>query len=454
MFFFYYFKLVTMDAKKKQFHLSNLKLKLNKLNEQLQTYQKDKQICLDQTNISDLANYKQQLQNIESEKQQLSSNIKNIKDSINTLSRDKSNLILTLKKLPNDIQIQLQQEKLIHQEELYRINETYKELNNQYIESIYHLFDSKNELNQNINQKTSELEVKINELHKIQTDAHSNRHNIIQSLKQKKQDKLQQLDKLQNFKNNIDTISGKINNLKLEKEQLKSFKSKWIDSYYDINSTCTIPPTININTNFKTLDLNSQIDIIDSAILRLDKEINKNIIVLDKIQLYNITSTNNTQNIYQHNLNTHSKHSFKDQYKLQKEMKLSTEQDLLELQKQLDNFEEYKCNPIINEYYQKINELYIDKQKANERLDIMKKRIQETFTDTTELLNNQINSINNNLINYKNEIDLINNKITCLDIKLQNTNVNYNNLIDIDNKIKKLEIDIKQIENDIDFINN
>ena len=133
MFFFYYFKLVTMDVKKKQFHLSNLKLKLNKLNEQLQTYQKDKKICLDQTNIGDLENFKEQLQNIESEKQKLLFNIKNVKDTINNLSRDKSNLLLTLKKLPDDIKNQLQQEELIYEEEIHRINETYKELNNQYI---------------------------------------------------------------------------------------------------------------------------------------------------------------------------------------------------------------------------------------------------------------------------------------------------------------------------------
>ena len=444
MFFFYYFKLVTMDAKKKQFHLSNLKLKLNKLNEQLQTYQKDKKICLDQTNIGDLENFKEQLQNIESEKQKLLFNIKNVKDTINNLSRDKSNLLLTLKKLPDDIKNQLQQEELIYEEEIHRINETYKELNNQYIESIYHLFDSKNELNKNINLKSNELELQINELHKIQTDAHSNRHDIIKSLKQKKQIKLQQLDKLQNLKDNINYIYTKINNLKLEQELLKSFKSKWIDSYYDSNITCTIPHCLN-NPNFNNLDLNNQIDFIDSTILRLDKEIDNNIIVLNKTQVNHNISTHNTNQNY---LNTHSKNSFKDQYKLQKEIKSSTEQNLLELQKQFDNFEEYKCNPIINEYYQKINELYKEKHKASERLDIMKNRIHETFINTTELLTNKINSINTNLKNYKDNIDFFNDKITSLDMQIQNNNVNYNNLIEIDDKIKKLEIDIKQIEKD------
>lgn len=440
-----------MDEKKKKFHQSNLKLKLNKLNELLTNYKNEKQICLDTIHITDLQNYKQQIQNIESTKNQLLSNIKNIKDSINTLSREKSILILNLKKLPDDIQNQLQQEEFINKEEIQRINETLKELNNNYIESIYNLFDSKNELQQQINSKTLELELQINELNKIQTDAHSNRHTIIQSLKDKKQQKLQHIDLLQNFKNNINSINTKINKLKLEQEQLKLFKSKLIDSYYDLN-IISIIPTI-YNENFKDLDLNNQIDIIDSTILRLDKEINNNIIILNKIQLqYNAFIKNNNQQVIEHNLYNHKKQNFKDEYKSQKEIKLLLEQCVLNLQDKYINFENICFNPVLNEYYQKINELYIDKKKANERLDIMKNRIQEFFLNTKNDIDTKINSIDNQLKMKKDEIDNINNQIMILDTQLQNNNTKYNNLIDIEDKIIKLQNDIYNIEKDIEFI--
>lgn len=438
-----------MDTKKKLFHLSNLVNKKNKLQQQLINYQNQKKtyICNFNTNIPSL-NDNNIIINLQQKKNDLEIIIKNYKENINDLSKNKSELYIVLKKLPNELQEKINVEEIIFQEEIDRIKQTHIDLDNQIIQFSYNIFDSKENLYNNIQQKKKQLDTESNILNDIQINAHYNRFNIIQSLKQKKQNKIQHLDTLKQYQNNLNTINNKIEQLKKEQNDLKLFKSKWIDAYHNENQNLVIISSIVNIELFNSLDLNQQITMIDNIISSLDKQISQNYTLFQKIDLqYNNYIESRQKNILEKDLIINNKKdNFKDCYKLQKEKKIYIEEELKKLQLNHINFEKELIEPIIVEYIENIKQLDKDLENANERLNIMKTRLQNYY-DTTKLeIVEQINKIDEELKKIKNIMDSIINELGMINSDIKKYNDNYGIIIDLDSKIMKIEMDLKQIE--------
>ena len=445
-----------MDTKKKLFHLSNLANKKNKLQQQLINYKNNKNTYL--SNFSSQQPYDNTIIiNLQKQKNDLESIIKSYKESINQLSKNKSDLYIILKKLPNELQDKIKAEEIIYDEEIDRIKQTYIDLDTQLLQQSYTIYDLKENLSCHINNKIKELNIESTILNNIQLNAHSNRLDILQSLKQKKIDKHQHLDTIKQFHTNLDTINCKIDNFKKDKNELQLFKSTWIDAYYNNNQNLiTIPSSINNVTIFNSLELNKQIEIIDNIINVLNKQILQHHNLSQKIllQLTDYNQSRQTKILENDLIINDKQYSFKDSYKLQKEKKQCLEEELKHLRCKHSNFEKESIEPIIVEYMNNVKQLEKDVDNANKRLDIMKIRLQDNYNNTNIEVKTQINNIDKELKEIKTIMDNIINEVGVINSDIKIYNDTYGIINDLDKKIIKVELEIKQIDEECKMIEN
>jgi hypothetical protein len=455
-----------MDLKKQKFKLTNLTTKLKTLDTQLSKLQNEKEQLLASQNTSPTQNNNLQLQldELTSRKTTLLDTLKQIKTQITKLSRDKNILRLTLLDLPKHKQEELDAETVIQQEELDRIMHTTIEVNNDFISKIYNEYDNKIALEQEIGDLQSELSDQTNLLKNIQETVHTSRHNILNTLKQKKQDKLQYKSQLDQLLEKQNFISSKLTALQSEYNTLHQFKTQIINNYYSDSESLSIDTICIVGIEgidnidiFLQLSLNEKVQLLTDKLTRLDKLIKQHMQLLEKeISAYNLVvmqyNTKEKQSYAPKCELKTSNSSYKDIYKHEKQVKLQLETIVSQKTTHHINYNNTVIMQHVLDFKKEKDTLDSDTQRAIDRLNIMTIRINTNYASKETLIQSQIDDIDLKLSSFKQQMDNANQEIIMLD---KNTKSQFSTILqlnELNQKIENTKNNMSQIQKDIDTI--
>lgn len=470
-----------MDLKKQKFQLTNLTTKLKTLDTQLTNLQTEKTNLLtsQNTTTSQQTELQNQLDKLTSRKNTLLDTLKTIKSQINVLSREKNSVQIAISDLPRQKKADLDAEQIIQQEEFDRIVNTTIEVNNEFMSKIYNEYDNKNALEQDIIVLRTDLELQTNLLSNIQETVHASRHNILDTLKQKKQDKLLYQKKLDTQLEKQNFISSKLNTLQSKYNSLTQLKGKLIYNYYSTidnidnidkyysNSIDRNIDNYNINIvdivdniqTFLQLSLNEKIQYITDKLSHLDKQIKKHNLLLEKeISEYNSIVTQHNANekqsyIPKRELKT-SNPNYKDIFKHEKQVKSQLETILSLKTDQHINYNDTVIMQRVIDFKKEKDTLESDNQRAIDRLNIMTERINITYTSKGNALQSQIDTITEKLTSFKQQMDNINTEIASLDIQMKSQCSLILQINELTRKIEKIKSQISQVTSDISTLSS
>jgi hypothetical protein len=450
--------------KKTQFQIQTSQGKLIKYKETLETLQESRDILIKNSTQSNSDNsiiieLKQKYSNLESKQQLLK---KDINANVNNISNANNNL-LVLDKLKDN---KLNEEDTILLDEINRIEENKIEVLNKHKLLLDSSYNDKIELINNIELIKNELEIQNNIIAQLQIESHSSRQQILNDLHDKKQNKINLQEHIDNFEINNNNFTLQIQELENQNTQLIEFKKLLIDFEYNIDSntntntnTNNIITLSNYYTIFNDLDLDKTIPINDK-IFQIDKLIKNNKSKIDFInKKYNKSTQSNSIKLKMI-LETYNKINrikiigSKEILKIEKEKKHNLEIILEDMKNKYNIFETDIINNIYINLENKNNEIKSDKIRSDERLIIMKKRIIEDYENEKDRLNNIIITSKINLDNIQNDFNNLTIDINNTKDLIEKENSIENELNKIDSEILNYKNIIKQIENDIEKLSS
>lgn len=487
--------------KKKQFQLQNLKSKLNNYEKSLNELIKQRaNILLNATPDTTLDTT---LDNFQSKKNDIETQIIQTKTNISSGKYELVNLINKLKLLPEQLQNNIADEINIYKEELSNLDNTITDTIQTHLQNIEDSKTDKNILGDEI----SNLENQINEQHTvisdIQTNAHHSRKNILQELHHKKQQKISLQEQINTIQSNNNIYQNTIDDLNTINTFLIQTKRDLINYFYDVNSNNTNNNTNNnaqsdvccnseelqniinsigsfellksYNITINTIDMLDMLDNLYSPdnlsdrqnylrnfVNNFDEIINNNTAriqsITHKSDKAKIKTDIHIENIRKdQDQSTFSRNktktlSYKDSYKMEKNKKTELQNRYNDLQNLYNNYESLVINKLLEAHNASLLELNNHKLRAEERLNIMKDRLQNNYQQNKSNLEEQIKTTQGNLL-------LHNNKFTDLHKQLQEVNTNLSSLDKnkmtlqiLEGKIKDITQVIEKLKNDIEYL--
>jgi len=380
---------------------------------------------------------------LSSNRVQLDTKLSEIKKRIVECKQEFNKFTNELHLLPSQLNQSIENEKQIYLDECINIKLRKEELIDNHKIQLEQAQQNKYTLLDNISQLDDNINIHSENVKDIQIQEHQNRKNILAQLHQKKQEKLlkatqiQQLEEHQNlFINQINTITTQIENLKQQKQNI-------INTYY--NSTTPVNSLL------------EQTDIYDSVVL-LDDEIN---ILQSKLNFLNMKSekAKMKMNARLNNVNFQQRvarhtNSFKTEFKEAKNVLSMLETSRYDKQKQIDNFETDVLEQINNNTNNSLAELDNDSHRAEERLNIMLKRIKTNYSNFSNSINSSITNIEQELVQLQNDqqITMQSIKDNMLEMDLVNNNIDQLDKLNLE--IQKYQNVINQFNQDIQTLSN
>ena len=385
------------------------------------------------------------------EKEHLEQTKKKIKQTINNFTLDISTLEKDLLQLPDKTKEKLNHEITIYNDEIERIDNEKSEVETIQIESINKAMLDKVELEKEIELLKNNVYTQANIISTIQINCHSSRKDIIENLKQKKQMKLELKQNSENCITTVTHITDKINELNTTIENLIDFKKLLVDAEYEYEyETITMKlheyySLFNIDSN---LSLNEKINQID---LFIDNHKNQIILFtkkLNRTEELNKLQLNNNTIIYN---NTHKNKvmTYKDCFKMEKEKKKEIETILEYKLYYKNNYEILVIDKINNNCKLKIEHLELDKKKANDRLNIVKIRMNREFEANKKMLKNQIEQVKLNINKLGEDMSNISNNSKILLTTIEKEKKINEEMFLLETKIKTHQDSIIQFETDL-----
>ena len=405
-------------------------------------------------NIDKLNTLKQHKTSLENDK-------KIIKQNINKLTTNISELEHKLKVLPLNTKDTLLNEINICKEEHQRIENDKLETINNNIENINKANLDKEQLLKDIELLKVDINLQSNVINNIQTECHSSRKNILESLKEKKQLKLKLNNTIENATITKNTFTQQINNLNNNIENLIEFKKLLVDNEY-INNTTTdstsdtttrLQDYCNLYNIDNTILLNDKLNTIDNIISSTQKQILLFKTKLSKTEILNNYNIKDDINNYNTN-NTLKVLTYKDTFKIEKEKQTNLVMTLDSKINIYDNYQTLVIDKINNDFQNKIDILNLDKSNADKRLLTIKIRMNKEFENNKKILKDSIEKTKQELEQHNEHIHNINNNIKITTSNIENTNILHDELYILENKIKKHKDIISITEKDLHIITN
>ena len=437
--------------KKKQFQIQTVQSKLDNYKQTLTTLLESHKQLSNNLELNN-PNY-DNLDKLNSNKIVLENTLKELKKNIAKTTNNITKLSYSLKELPSIRINKYNEEELILKQEIDRIELQKIEDRVKYDKSIEQAHLDKLKLIDDISIIQNAILEQNNIILQIQTNTHSSRKDTLLQLHQKKEDK----NNIKKQINNINIIDNLVNNqiieLKHTIKNLEEFKIMLVDKIYNTNtntdnSTDTLDNYyVDFNID-KELLLNDKINIIDIKINDLHNKINNITIKINKNKTSNTSRINTIIDNY--NKTTRGKViAYKDSFKIEKEKKKQLQLILDTLNYQYDTFENNIISNINLNYTNIINELHFDIIRANERLIIMKYRINLEYETETNRIKDEISILNLNIIELSKTYFNTNKELQNLLITIDKENSVGKDIAKLNEEIQKYKAMIMQNETNI-----
>ena len=495
--------------KKKQFQIQNLKAKQatyeTSLNELLQQRQQIldniKNLDIPDTLLSQSlssntdnnslnsngnvnGNVKLNLNELYENKKLIEKQITTIKNLLSANKYDIVNTTNKIKQLPEILKANIKTEVNIYNEEITNIENLIleAELNNIQKQTDANS-DKADLLNDIISIKTLIVE-QNNIITDLQFNAHNSRKNTLEELHNKKQEKIVMQQQIDNINSNSKIYQEHLDKLTNANTILEQLKINIINNYYtNTNNTASTdtPNNTNItnaNTNNTTesildiirmlIDYDIQIDLdnqdnltnpefTNHLVKQIDSTIENNnarmVSINNKSERAHIKNTIHIENI-KNNFNNVSRNkviSFKDLYKIERQKRNDLQSKCNEMEHLYNNYNTLIISKITDEYNATILELNNHKQRADERINIMKERLNNEYEQTKTNLETQIIQIQTELSNNTKKFNDLNTQLKDIENKLANLDKSNMEIHNLDNKINQITTTINKIKNDINY---
>lgn len=469
---------IKMD-KRKQFQLQLLVNKLAEYTTKLETL-KSKQLELSNSiqNIStqnELADMNKL--NLLEQKNILEARIQVYKNNLSNYRGEYAQLNHQQKLLPIQLDTHKKQELAIYEEEIHNITGRTQEATQEHLDKLALLEIEKCNLSNQILDLQSDLTAAQDNISNIQENAHAYRKNTILELQQKKQQKRDITITLEELNKNKELYITNFNEVSSRLDNLIELKTNIINTYYtnpkDILQTTNarelLPKELfditmnsmtanSMTANSMTTNNINPSEILNTIVAYLDKQIQDARYQLTSISKKNTRlekSISTTASKLKTRLELTSREkviSYKNNYKNAKLEKINLEGKLNELQARLDSWESEILENVKLEYKTTLDSLDAEKQRAQERLNIMTSRIINDFESNMISLTNQIKHIENELNANNNILKQASQELATLQEQMHRNNLEQVELDKINIQITNVEQSIEKIQQDINSL--
>ena len=482
--------------KKKQFQIQNNKYKLNIYEVSLNELYIRRNIILNDIRLTSNTSI-------------LSSNTKDITEQINKSKQnilnckyEIVNLTNKLKLLPEQLKVNITQETNINNDELSNLDNIILDAIQSNIQKLKDSQNDKYELYNKIHILENQITQHNNIITNLQSNSHDSRKNILNTLHNKKQQKVllqQQINTIQ-INSNSNIYENTLSELSNTNAFLINAKKDLIDYYYSnylnesqsstsqdqqtVNSlvtkaTCYKMQSILDSINLLEKDsidsigplevssitnINDLLEKIDKLILTYTARIEFISQKLDKARTKSNAHIDNITNVYTNSININNidnidnknskiqNSSYKDLYKIAKQTKIDLVTKYNELLYLYNNYDSLVINTINNDYNNNILELNNHKTRSIERLNIMTSRINNDYQKNKQSLEEEIQSIQDKLSDHNNIFANLNKTLINVNTNLSTLEQNTKELNTIDSKINELTLTIAKIKTDILYL--
>jgi chromosome segregation ATPase len=417
--------------------------------------------------------------------------------------------------LPEQLQQNILDEINIYKEELFNLDNTITDTIQTHIQNIEDSKNEKNELYYKLNSLENQIRDQHNIISDIQNCAHQSRKNILQELHNKKQEKILLQQQINTIQSNNNIYQNTIDDLNKINIFLIQTKRNLIDYYYDTKNDNDNDTKNDINTNPELLqnimqsinsfellksyniifditfditfdntnkqniqdhqerqdnqdNISSNKDydylrnLVNNLVNNIDDVVNSNTARIQSITQKSDKAKMKTdihiENIRKDqcilSINKTKTLSYKDSYKIEKAKRTELQDKYNDLQNLYNNYELLVIGKLHNEHNTNLLELNNHKYRAEERLNIMKERIQNTYQQTKSNLEDQNKSIQANLIELNNKFTELNKQLAEINNNLSSLDKNKTELAIIDNKIMEITQVIEKLKTDIEYLGN
>ena len=491
--------------RKKQFQIQSLNSKLTTYETTLKELLLKRECILASALLTDTqtqtnTNFTIKINYLLSSKLDIATQITNTKKQITSCKYDINNITNKIKLLPCNLSQNIENETSIYNDEITNINNIITDTNNQYQANLYNANLEKQSLFVNINAIQQQIQQQTDTITELQTNAHNSRKTVLQELHQKKIQKKQIQQQIENISNQSTIYNQHLERLSEINTILAQLKLEIINSYYtntnhnddlhnddlhnddlhnddlyndDLHNELimNLINKLNDNTLSDISDV-SDVAILDNPISTLQIEklkqpeyINYIIAEIDntiannsariniiglKAEKAKVKNDTHIENIKKHSTNTARNKviSYKDQYKMEKGQRTALQNKLEEMQYLYDNYDVIVINKIVDEYNNALLELNNHKIRTVERLNIMKERLTLEYKENNNNLEEEILSIQDKLTTHNKTLEYLKTQINSVVDNLTELDKSNLELHNLDNNINQLETTITKIKND------
>ena len=397
--------------------------------------------------INNILEHRNKLSSLEAESKSIKQNISNITKDISIAN----NLLLDTVTIREN---KIKDEEQINKDELLRIEAEIIDNNTTHNAELLQADLDKASLLDNIQFVESQLDLQNKIIVELQTISHTSRKETLAFLQQKKQDKLNTLQHINNNKEIENEFTNQIVSLEANIQKLINLKTLIIDIEYNVSNGNSDSGNGDIYSLYNDFNIDVNIPITEK-ILIIDTQItdyqNKLTILNNKFNKSKNTNTARIQNI----LNTYNTTNrikvlgYKDKYKIEKEKKNELENILAIMKNKYDTYEEIIINNIKNKLDNSMIELDNDREKSIDRMNIMNIRILDEFNSENLRINKMISDNKNQLQVLRNSFDLNMKDISDIKLIIEVEDSINCELDRVNEQIKMYMSNIKQSESEI-----
>jgi len=401
------------------------------------------------------------------QKKILEARIQEYKNNLSNCRNEYTHLNHQTKLLPGQLETNKKQELAIYEEEIQNITGRTQEVKNVHLEQLASLEVEKSNLSTQILDLQNQLAASNDNISSIQENAHAYRKNTILELQQKKQQKQTITTTLEELNKNKELYTTNSNTVSNQLDSLIELKTQIINTYY-ANPDANLENILNTPNARELLpneifdisaDSNSS-ELLNGIISYLDKQIQD-----ARYQLSSITKKTSrldktittTANDLKSKLDTGTRVkvvSYKDNYKSAKLVKTTLEAELGKLQANLNSWDIEVIDNAKLEYKMILDSLEAEKQRAQERLNIMTSRIINEYESDIITLASKIRQVENGLSETNNLLNQTSQELATLQEQITKNNSAEIELDKINMQIANIELAIEKIQQDINSLTN
>ena len=402
---------------------------------------------VEELDINNIVEHRNKLSSLEAESKSIKQNISNITKDISIAN----NLLLDTVTIREN---KIKDEEQINKDELLRIEAEIIDNNTTHNAELLQASLDKISLLDNIQFVESQLDLQNKIIVELQTISHTSRKETLAFLQQKKQDKLNTLQHINNNKEIENEFTNQIVSLEANIQKLINLKTLIIDIEYNVSNGNSDSGNGDIYSLYNDFNIDVNIPITEK-ILIIDTQItdyqNKLTILNNKFNKSKNTNTARIQNILDtyNTTNRIKVLGYKDKYKIEKEKKNELENILAIMKNKYDTYEEIIINNIKNKLDNSMIELDNDREKSIDRMNIMNIRILDEFNSENLRINKMISDNKNQLQVLRNSFDLNMKDISDIKLIIEVEDSINCELDRVNEQIKMYMSNIKQSESEI-----